>query len=78
MDDDSPRFFALSLSVAVACALSWLLMGGAELVASVAEQQGVGRAAVISGGGFVAWAAVLYGATRLFHWTWTRIPGVRS
>lgn len=76
MDDDTPRFFALSLSVATACALSWLLMGGAEMVGSVAEQQGVGRAAVITGAGFVAWSAVLYGATRLFHWTWTRIQGV--
>ena len=76
MDDDSPRFLALSLSVAVACALSWLLMGGAEMVASMAERQGMGRAAVIAGGGFVAWAVVLYGATRLFHWGWTRIPGI--
>lgn len=75
MDDDSPRFFALSLSLATACALSWLLMGGAEMVASVAVEQGVGTAAVIAGGGFVAWSVVLYGATRLFHWTWTRIPG---
>ena len=41
MDDDSPRFFALSLSVAIACALAWLLMGGAEMVASMAERQGI-------------------------------------
>ena len=78
MDDDSPRFLTLSLWLATACALSWLLMGGAEMVASMAEEQGVGRAAAITGVGFVAWSAVLYGATRLFHWAWTRIPGVSS
>lgn len=78
MDDDSPRFFLLSLSLAVACALSWLLMGGAEMVGAMAEQRGAGTAAVVTGGGFVAWSVVLYGATRLFHWTWTRIPGESS
>ena len=78
MEDDSPRFFVLSFSLAVACALSWLLMGGAEMVAAMAEQQGAGTAAVITGGGFVAWSVVLYGATRLFHWTWTGSSGERS
>ena len=43
---------------------------------AMAEQQGVGRAAVLTGGGFVAWTTLLYGATRLFHWTWTRIADI--
>jgi len=76
VDEDRPRFIALSLSLAAACALSWLLMGGAEMIASVAEQQGTGTAAAVTGGGFVAWSVVLYLAMRLFHWTWGRLPGV--
>lgn len=75
MTEDRPRFVALTLSLAAACALSWLLMGGAEMIASVAERQGAGTAAAVTGGGFVAWALVLYLALRVFHWTWTRLPG---
>lgn len=70
--DDAPRFFLLSLVLGAACVLSWLLMGGAEMIAGVAERRGTAAAAALSGGGFAGLLAVLYASMRLFHWTWTR------
>lgn len=75
MDPDRPRFALLSLCLAAACALAWLLMGGAEMLDTVAERRGAGSATVLAGAGFLAWSGVLYVATRAFHWAWSRVDG---
>lgn len=71
-EEDRPRFLALSLTLAVLCALSWWLMGGGEMLAGLAERRGGGTAALLTGGGFVGVVMILYAGMRLFHWSWTR------
>lgn len=77
-EEDRPRFLALSLTLAVLCALSWWLMGGGEMLAGLAERRGGGAATLLSGGGFVGVVAILYVGMRLFHWSWTRFVASRT
>lgn len=71
-EEDRPRFLALSLTLAVLCALSWWLMGGGEMLSGLAEQRGAGTAAGLAGAGFAGVVAVLYVGMRLFDAAWTR------